>query len=185
MSNLPRQDELEFHIRHEPGGRVSGHVANTLTAGDRIKLEGPFGEAHLRPQGHPTTLLVAGSSGLVPVLSILRSLLDSSRAPGPIHVYQGVRDARDLYEQAWLTALAQAVTITYTRCCPCPLSPRHCKPDSCTKPWARISLHSRRLKFTSMAPRPWWNRSRSWPRNAARQPNTFTLTPPMPHHQSL
>lgn len=113
MAGLPGSEELEFHIRRVPGGRVSGFVAESLKAGDRVRLEGPSGEAHLRPDGQPTTVLVAGGSGLAPGLSILRSLM-AKGAPGPIHLYHGVRDERDLYEREWLEALAAAGKIAYT-----------------------------------------------------------------------
>lgn len=112
MANLPGAEVLEFHVRRVPGGRVSSHVAEAVRAGDRIRLEGPCGAAGLRPTARSRALLVAGGSGLAPVLSILRALLarDDGRA---IHLYHGVRDEPDLYETPWLEGLAAAGRITY------------------------------------------------------------------------
>lgn len=79
MAGLSASPELEFHIPHVPGGQVSSHVASHLKVGDSLRLEGPFGQAHLQP-GHPEDIvLLAGGSGLAPILSILRTLLAAGR----------------------------------------------------------------------------------------------------------
>jgi naphthalene 1,2-dioxygenase ferredoxin reductase component len=112
MANAPGADELEFHVRHVPGGRVSGFVAERLRPGQAVAIEGPLGEAHLREQGRETTVLVGGGSGLAPALSILRALL-ARPARGPVHLYHGVRDEADLYELDWLLEVARAGCIAY------------------------------------------------------------------------
>jgi len=112
MANAPGTDELEFHIRRVPGGRVSGFVATELKLGQPISIEGPLGEAHLRESERRITVLVGGGSGLAPVLSILRALL-ARPAPGEIHVYHGVRDEADLYETNSLAELARTGHIAY------------------------------------------------------------------------
>jgi CDP-4-dehydro-6-deoxyglucose reductase/ferredoxin-NAD(P)+ reductase (naphthalene dioxygenase ferredoxin-specific) len=50
-------------------------------------------------------MLVAGGSGLAPIESILRTLLDGEH-PDPITLYFGVRSERDLYHEAVLRDLA-------------------------------------------------------------------------------
>lgn len=112
MAGAPGTAELEFHVREVPGGQVSGHVARRLAVGDPLRLEGPFGQAHLQPVSTGKIVLAAGGSGLAPVLSILRGLL-AREAAGEIHLYHGVRDRCDLYEREWLEELAAAGRIAY------------------------------------------------------------------------
>jgi NAD(P)H-flavin reductase/ferredoxin len=112
MANAPGAAELEFHIRRVPGGRVSCYVAEQLRVGQALSIEGPLGDAHLRESDQGSTVLVGGGSGLAPALSILRAML-ARKTPGAIHLYHGVRDEADLYEQAWLGELAAAGCIAY------------------------------------------------------------------------
>lgn len=122
MANAPGADELEFHIRRVPGGRVSGFVSERLRPGQAVSIEGPLGDASLREPHRETTVLVGGGSGLAPALSILRTLLTRT-TPGAIHLYHGVRSEADLYETAWLAGLAQAGRIAYHPVLSRPIAP--------------------------------------------------------------
>jgi CDP-4-dehydro-6-deoxyglucose reductase/ferredoxin-NAD(P)+ reductase (naphthalene dioxygenase ferredoxin-specific) len=105
MANTPRDAELVFHIRHMPGGRTSAYVATQLKAGDKVKVSGPLGVAYLRDQHTGPVLLVAGGSGLAPIQSILRTMLERGHEAG-VALYFGVRSERDLYHEALLKDLA-------------------------------------------------------------------------------
>ncbi len=96
MAGLPGDEYLEFHVRLVPGGRVSPYVFETLKVGDAVKVSGPLGASYLRRAHTGPILLVAGGTGLAPVLSILRGALAAEMA-NPIHLYFGVRTERDLY----------------------------------------------------------------------------------------
>lgn len=106
MANVPGAAELEFHIRHLPGGAASSYVAERLAPGDKVRLEGPFGTSHLREAHAGPLLAVAGGTGLAPVLAIVRTALarDPARA---VRLYWGVRDERDVYAEAELRTLAE------------------------------------------------------------------------------
>ena len=106
MAGLPGDDTLEFHVRLVPGGRVSPHVFETLKVGDAVKVSGPLGASYLRRRHDGPILLVAGGTGLAPALSILRGAL-AEGMENPIHLYFGVRTARDLYCLDRLRALAE------------------------------------------------------------------------------
>lgn len=112
MANLPGRDELEFHIRLVPQGRVSQEIARRLQVGDRLRLEGPYGSASWQGVQAGPLLLVAGGTGLAPIQSILRAALEEEHPD--IHVYHGVRDERDLYDCAWLQALQAQGRLRYT-----------------------------------------------------------------------
>ncbi|MDP3668936.1 MAG: 2Fe-2S iron-sulfur cluster-binding protein [Telluria sp.] len=107
MASLPSDNELEFHIRLVPDGRVTGYVAQELKLGDLVRVSGPLGTAYLRRKHAGPMLCVAGGTGLAPVLSIVRGAL-ADGMNNPIHVYFGVRSPHDMYGAQWLAALAAA-----------------------------------------------------------------------------
>ena len=107
MAGLPGDEHLEFHVRLVPGGRVSPYVFEGLKVGDAVRVSGPLGASYLRRKHTGPILLVAGGTGLAPVLSILRGALAAGMT-NPIHLYFGVRTARDLYCVDRLRALAEA-----------------------------------------------------------------------------
>lgn len=109
MANAPGERHLDFHIRVYPEGKVSSHVAVQLRAGDPVELRGPFGEAHWGGACNAQLMLVAGGTGLAPILSILDAAIRDGQRPDQIHVYHGVRGERDLYAGRWLAAQAQSI----------------------------------------------------------------------------
>jgi naphthalene 1,2-dioxygenase ferredoxin reductase component len=104
MANRPDEHVLEFHIRRVPGGSASGYVAEHLRLGEIVRLEGPFGTATLQQSHDGEIVAAAGGSGLAPIMSIVRTAL-SNRFASPIHLYFGVRDERDVYDEGELRAL--------------------------------------------------------------------------------
>ncbi|MGO4813098.1 2Fe-2S iron-sulfur cluster-binding protein [Cupriavidus sp. 2MCAB6] len=97
-------DELEFHIRLVPDGRVTSYVASELKVGDAIRVSGPLGTAYLRRKCDGPVVCIAGGTGLAPILSILRGMLDAGMR-NPVHVYFGVRTQADVYGLEWLREL--------------------------------------------------------------------------------
>ena len=106
MAGLCTDGELEFHTRLVPGGRVTGYIANTLKAGDSVRVSGPLGTAYLRRQHADPMLCVAGGTGLAPILAIVRGAIAAGMA-NPIHLYFGVRSPRDVYGAPWLQRLRE------------------------------------------------------------------------------
>lgn len=107
MANRPDEAILEFHIRHLPGGLVSGYVSRQLNLNDTVHLEAPFGASYLREQHGGPIVAVGGGTGLAPMLSVVRTAL--ARLPArPIHLYFGARDEADVYAERELAELAAA-----------------------------------------------------------------------------
>ena len=104
MAGLSADAELEFHVRLVPDGRVTGYIANTLKAGDAVRISGPLGSAYLRRKHDGPMLCVAGGTGLAPILSIIRGAV-AHGMKNPIHLYFGVRSSRDIYGLPWLRHL--------------------------------------------------------------------------------
>lgn len=107
MASVCTDDELEFHVRYVPNGRVSGYVFNQLKVGDAIRISGPLGTAYLRTRHEGPMLCVAGGTGLAPILSILRSAI-AAGMQNPIQLYFGVRSPQDIYGLDQLRALQSA-----------------------------------------------------------------------------
>jgi CDP-4-dehydro-6-deoxyglucose reductase, E3 len=69
-----------------------------LAVGSLLRIEGPVGQFSYRDGAGPL-LMVAGGTGFAPLKSMLRHVLETG-IPRNIHLYWGVRHARDLYEES-------------------------------------------------------------------------------------
>ena len=107
MASIPAEKRLVFHLRRANAGESSSYVANRLKLGDVVNVSGPLGSACLRDQHAGPVLLVAGGSGLAPMLSILQTLLVRD-AGARVVLYFGVRSERDVYHESLLANLAAA-----------------------------------------------------------------------------
>lgn len=106
MAGVDTDTLIEFHIRIVPGGAVSEHVAKVLKCGDTARISGPLGTSYLRRQHDGPVICVAGGTGLAPVLSIVRAILEGGDRR-PVHVYFGVRSEADVYGSGTLAELSQ------------------------------------------------------------------------------
>jgi CDP-4-dehydro-6-deoxyglucose reductase len=105
---------LELHVRRVPGGEFSewlfGGVA-LQPADALITIEGPLGQFvyRERPCGAGPILMVAGGTGLAPLLSILRHVIEK-KIDRELMLYWGVRGMRDLYADLSLRRLLEGTT---------------------------------------------------------------------------
>jgi CDP-4-dehydro-6-deoxyglucose reductase/ferredoxin-NAD(P)+ reductase (naphthalene dioxygenase ferredoxin-specific) len=97
MASQPGAPELVFHIRVVPDGQASGHVDKALKVGDFVEVQGPFGDAYWDGRKDAPLLLLAGGTGLAPMMSVLDAAIRDGQAAEHIHLYHGVRSGRDLY----------------------------------------------------------------------------------------
>jgi toluene monooxygenase electron transfer component len=107
MSNVDDgSGEWHFVVRRVPGGSGTGTLFDQVPVGTTISLDGPYGLAWLRPDSPRDIVLVAGGSGLAPVLSLARGAVREPKlAQRGIHVFFGARTRRDLCGLAELEAL--------------------------------------------------------------------------------
>ena len=94
FSNAPDQDRLTFLVKLTPGGVMSEYLARRAAVGDTLSFTGPNGSFFLRDTDRPV-LLLAGGTGLAPVLSMLRAMRDTS-SPRKAHLIYGVSTDEDL-----------------------------------------------------------------------------------------
>jgi propane 2-monooxygenase small subunit len=95
IANIPdpaRPGLIELIIHRYPGGRVSSRFGTDIVAGDELSLTGPYGALHLRLRdpARPITM-VAGGSGIGPVLALLRQLA-AQRASPEARLYFAARE---------------------------------------------------------------------------------------------
>lgn len=98
-----REQQLELHIRHMPGGVFSGHVFNALQAKAVLRMEGPFGSFFLRDSGKPMIFLASGT-GFAPIQALLEQLRERGDNRRPVYLYWGGRRREDLYRHEQLLA---------------------------------------------------------------------------------
>ncbi|SLN64288.1 Ferredoxin--NAD(P)(+) reductase CarAd [Roseivivax jejudonensis] len=115
MSNLPGDGTWDFIVKRKPGGAVTAHLFDTLEPGGTVTLDGPYGTAWLREDSPRDIVLLAGGSGLSPMVSIARGA-DAAGMLGDrrIHLLYGARSEADLFDPATVLGgdLAPKVTVT-------------------------------------------------------------------------
>lgn len=115
MANPPSIDEqIELHIRRTPGGLATdGWIFADLAVGDTVELAGPFGNFFLREARDEPAVLVAGGTGLAPMKSMIRHVLETGSEQELI-LYQGARVVEQLYDQDVFHALAEGYPDRFT-----------------------------------------------------------------------
>ncbi len=110
LANRPGDPLLEVHVQRVPGGIASERIVDEVGTGTRVRVTGPYGPSLLRkPAGQPM-LMIAGGWGLAAIQSVLLAVLaDPDADAGPVHVYHGVPEARELYDSAITAAGGGAV----------------------------------------------------------------------------
>ncbi len=100
---------LELHVRRVAGGEFSVPLFEADARTSLLTVEGPFGQFAYRQSTAPM-MLVGGGTGLAPLLSILRHVIDNGIARD-MTLYWGVRSERDLYAHEALEALTRRATL--------------------------------------------------------------------------
>jgi NAD(P)H-flavin reductase/ferredoxin len=107
IANLPGTGEIQLMIRRYPGGRFSSLLGNEIESDSHSHLQvtGPYGAFHLRRSERPI-LMIAGGSGMAPVLGVLRQLA-GERCERPVRFFYGAREDRDLFMLDEIAALGE------------------------------------------------------------------------------
>lgn len=120
FSNAPADDALSFLVKITPGGVMSTYLDERAQVGDAISFTGPHGSFFLREApssevGAPL-LLLAGGTGLAPILAILRTLA-AAGSDRPVHLLYGATTDDDVVEIDTIEGLAEAIPgMTWTHC---------------------------------------------------------------------
>jgi ferredoxin-NADP reductase/ferredoxin len=106
MANLPGTDRIELIIKRYPGGRLSGMLEGQIKPGDELGYTGPYGSLRARESDAPI-LMIAGGSGIAPVLSLLREFA-RQECSRPVRFFYGARTESDLFHTGEIAALPLA-----------------------------------------------------------------------------
>jgi ferredoxin-NADP reductase len=104
---------VELTVDRLPDGEVSPYLTEDVVAGDEIEVRGPIG-GYFVWRGESPLLLVAGGSGIAPVMGILRSRR-LSHPEVPARLLFSVRAPEELI---FASELGPETTVLYTRRAP-------------------------------------------------------------------
>jgi ferredoxin-NADP reductase len=122
IASGPRRDErIELSVERIPDGEVSPYLTQDLAIGDAVELRGPIGGWFVwyERQSEPIQL-IAGGSGVVPLMAMIRSHV-ATRSAALFRLLYSVRNPDSVWYRDELQALAPdriAVTFVYTRTAP-------------------------------------------------------------------
>ena len=114
-------DRVELMVQRLPDGEVSPYLVDELIIGDVIELRGPIGGWFVwRPEESEPVLLVAGGSGVVPLMAMVRERSRCASA-APFRMLYSVRTPEDVYYADELRSQQHPgvhVELLYTRAAP-------------------------------------------------------------------
>ena len=122
IASAPDGTRLELTVQRIADGEVSPYLTGALEPGDPLELRGPIGGWFVLPPGSAAPLLlVAGGSGIVPLMSMIRChAVNKSKVP--VRLIYSVRSPADALYAPELSERTVAspleVTFLYTRAAP-------------------------------------------------------------------
>src|SRR6266851_4956873 len=111
INNFAEREFLHFQVRRLRHGRVSGAMGSAIRNGHRVKLQGPFGAAFLRPASLNRLVLVASGTGFAPIWSIAVAAIREHQRRRVVMVV-GARTIESLYMMNALCILARYPNVT-------------------------------------------------------------------------
>ena len=85
---------VELTVKREEQGVVSRHLHDKVSAGDLLKVSGPFGAFTFTGTDAQSIVLIAGGVGITPMMSVLRYLADTAW-DGDIFFFYGARSTEE------------------------------------------------------------------------------------------
>jgi ferredoxin-NADP reductase len=121
IASAPNAEKrVELTVERLPNGEVSPYLTQELAVGDRLELRGPIGGWFVwRPQQTEPIQLIAGGSGIVPLMAMIRSRA-STGSTAPFRLLYSVREPAAVFYRDDLLALSDcynkvSLTYAYTR----------------------------------------------------------------------
>lgn len=115
-------ETIELAVDEVPEGEVSPYLVRDVLPGDELEVKGPLGGYFVwRPGGEGPVQLIAGGSGIVPLMAMARAARDAGAAAS-FRLLYSVRSATDAIYRDELSTMAHdggvAVDWAYTRRAP-------------------------------------------------------------------
>jgi len=119
LSGNPGRGSVWFHVRRMKDGRVTSSLGTRIRPGHRVKLTGPYGAAHFRPNLDSRLILVATSTGFAPIWSVAVAALREN-PERMMMVIAGGRTMESLYMGPALLQLARFPNVLVIPVCSTP-----------------------------------------------------------------
>ena len=124
IASAPNAEKrVELTVERLPNGEVSPYLTQELAVGDRLELRGPIGGWFVwRTQQTEPIQLIAGGSGIVPIMAMIRSRA-STGSTAPFRLLYSVREPGAVFYRDDLQTLLDrddkvGLTYAYTRVAP-------------------------------------------------------------------
>jgi NAD(P)H-flavin reductase len=115
----PDSRSVWFHVRRMKDGRVTSSLGKRIKLGHHVKMTGPYGSAHFRPNLDNRLILVATNTGFAPIWSIAVAALRENPERQMI-VIAGGRAIESLYMGPALVRLARFPNVVVVPVCSTP-----------------------------------------------------------------
>ena len=115
-------DQIEITVQRVSDGEVSSYLADDARSSDSVEVRGPVGGWFVwKPENSGPVLLVAGGSGVVPLMAMIRSRDRAS--PTPFRLIYSMRTPEDrIYDHELRRRATEGdgldITFLYTRTAP-------------------------------------------------------------------
>ena len=123
IASAPANGNLELTVQRLPDGEVSSYLADLLEVGYPLELRGPIGGWFVwEPDTQAPVMLVAGGSGVVPLMAMIRTR-EAAGSKAPFRLVYSVRSPdTELYKNELAERQRRGdgldVTYVYTRTTP-------------------------------------------------------------------
>ncbi|GAA0249411.1 ferredoxin reductase [Cryptosporangium japonicum] len=115
IASATAEGRVEITVQVVDDGEVSPYLAQVLSVGDPLELRGPVGGYFVwRPTETQPVQLIAGGSGIVPLMAMARARAQAS-SDAPFKLLYSVRSPAEAIYPAELGELGVEVTYAYTR----------------------------------------------------------------------
>jgi NAD(P)H-flavin reductase/ferredoxin len=111
LEELSDPEFLHLQVRRHENGHVSAAIGSDIREGHRVRIQGPFGSAFLRPVSESRLVLVAADTGFSPVWSIAVAAIRENERRRIVMVV-GARTLKSLYMIGALCMLARFPNVT-------------------------------------------------------------------------
>lgn len=111
LEGAPDRHLLQFHIRRFPDGAVSSALGENIRAGHRVRVTGPLGSAHFRPNHRGRIVLTASGTGFAPMWSIAAAAITEEPRRELMFIV-AARKLQSFYMHAALCRLALFPNVT-------------------------------------------------------------------------
>lgn len=112
IASRPHADgRIVLHVR-DTGAGLSAHLVREAKIGDIIAIDGPFGNLNADFARNRPVLMVAGGTGIAPMLALAQDIIKRHLTEDGITLVYGAREERDIYCRPELDALLATGEVT-------------------------------------------------------------------------